>query len=609
MTVAAGFFWLKPVGRPSFARGPDSVADFSLIDHQGTFHQLSRKSAAKAVVIIGHGLSCPIVQKLSLPLNKLRQEYAALDVEILMINANTEDSRAEILKEAQQYSLDVPILLDPSQVVARELGLTRTAEAVVIDTRDWRIVYRGPISDRLDYGVDKQEAQNEYLKTVLNSMASGDRLEFTAVEAKGCLISYEKREPVAYAEIAPIIAQKCLNCHHQEGKFPPYFDSHARLRGWSAMIRETILTERMPPFSADPMYGKYSNDLSLTAREKRLLVDWLDQGAPRGKGTPDPLTNYRPFKPKLFKNRTPIFTARMQEPAPIPANGEVEYKYFEIAGPMAEDLWVDGMRVESTNPRQLHHEALMITPKPLSHYNKLAAPYRDEDEIRKNQDGDILNHTLRAMGDDAEAENDPHYVRTQVWGLGKRQPFAYKRGAVLFIPKGYYLILETHYMGTGRDETEQTTIHFYGSKTPPKRKKPFKSLLVTTKDIAIPPHEPNFAVRTRYYKFDRDMDVIAFLGHLHMRGRAIRLEEKRADGSTKIVMSIPNYYYGWQTGTGLIPDPPVRISAGSSVRAICDYDNSKHNPNNPDPAKTVRFGQTHDRTEMCKMNLQLRETL
>lgn len=591
--------------KPSASGG---LADFTLLDHVGTIHQLSRKSGKRAIVIVGHGLSCPIVQKLSLPLNELNRKLSSQGVELLMLNANTGDNREDIIREAGEYGLKVPVLLDPSQVVARSLGMTRTAEAVVIDTRDWRIVYRGPINDRLDYGVDKQEARNEYLQNVLTRLLNGDRLEFTSQEAKGCLISFEKVDHATFnRHISAIAVRKCLNCHHESKKFPPYFDSYEKLRSWSAMIRETIMTDRMPPFSADPLYGKYSNDLSLTPEEKRLFIGWIDNGAPRGEGSADALKTFKPFEAQIFKGRAPIFTAKMKEPAPIPARGEVEYKFFEIAGPVPEDLWVEGMHVETTNARQLHHEALMVTPKPLEHYLKIVEPKRKAIDISKNEDGDIANYTLLAMGADAAAEKDPHYVRTQVWGLGKKQPFAYKRNAVLFIPKGYYLILETHYMGTGKSESEQTTIHFYGQKNRPLNKKPFKSLLVRTGDINIPPHDPMFVVQTPFYKFEKDIEVISFLAHLHMRGRSIRLEEKDPNGNTRIVMSIPNYYYGWQTGTGLIPDPPLLIKSGSSVRAVCVYDNSRFNPNNPDPTKTIHFGQTHDRAEMCKVNLQLRD--
>jgi hypothetical protein len=51
-----------------------------------------------------------------------------------------------------------------------------------------------------------------------------------------------------------------------------------------------------------------------------------------------------------------------------------------------------------------------------------------------------------------------------------------------------------------------------------------------------------------------------------------------------------------------IPEKPIKVPLGSKLRLICEFDNSASNPNNPDNSKEVRFGQTFDRAEMCKMN-------
>ncbi len=568
------------------------VPDFTLIDHLGTIHQLSRESDARAVVILSHDLNSSAAREASLKFAKVSAQYFKNGITFLLINPDPENPRAKIIESAKAIGLNLPILLDPSQVVTRSLGLSHIAEAAVIDTRDWNVVYRGAV---------------ESVSPILDRLIKGDSVAPTTAQPKGERIAFETHGDVSFSKnIAPIMLVKCMNCHHENGKFPPYFTSYEKVRAWSAMIRETLLTDRMPPFSADTFYGNYANDMSLTAKEKRLFVQWLDAGSP-GDAGPDPLKTFTPWHPVLFRNRQPIFSAAMKHAADIPPQGEVEYKYFEIAGPVPEDLWIDGIHVRSTNARQLHHEALMVVPKPLQYYLDLTKNQRDEEAIAKNTKGDIINYTLLAMSADSAMENDKNYVRTQVWGLGKKQPYAFRKGVVLFIPKGYYLVLETHYMGTGKKETELTSIDFYGSKQKPEGKKPFKTLLVRTGDISIPPGVKRHIVRTPAYKFATDTEIFGFLGHLHMRGRSIRLEEIDKSGNSKIVMSIPNYYYGWQTGTGLMPDPPVRIAAGSKVVAVCEYDNSKQNPNNPDPTETVRFGQTHDKTEMCKVNLQMRE--
>lgn len=114
-------------------KAPDGLADFTLLDHEGRSHSLYRKTDAKAVVIIGQGNSCPIIQKYSQRIRELAVQYGGKDVEVLLINANTQDTRKAIAKEATEFNYGAPILMDPSQVVTRSLGITRTAEAVIVE--------------------------------------------------------------------------------------------------------------------------------------------------------------------------------------------------------------------------------------------------------------------------------------------------------------------------------------------------------------------------------------------------------------------------------------------------------------------------------------------
>jgi hypothetical protein len=88
-----------------------------------------------------------------------------------------------------------------------------------------------------------------------------------------------------------------------------------------------------------------------------------------------------------------------------------------------------------------------------------------------------------------------------------------------------------------------------------------------------------------------------------MRGQAVKVEMTSPEGITKTLASIPNYYYGWQTGAGLEPIEPISVKKGSKLRTKCYFDNSSQNPFNPDPNKQVVWGQRVDRTEMCKMNM------
>lgn len=56
------------------------------------------------------------------------------------------------------------------------------------------------------------------------------------------------------------------------------------VKGFAPMIREVLRTQRMPPWHADPHYGTFENARSISNDQRKLLVHWIEAGAPRGTG-------------------------------------------------------------------------------------------------------------------------------------------------------------------------------------------------------------------------------------------------------------------------------------------------------------------------------------
>ena len=65
------------------------------------------------------------------------------------------------------------------------------------------------------------------------------------------------------------------------------------------------------------------------------------------------------------------------------------------------------------------------------------------------------------------------------------------------------------------------------------------------------------------------------------------------DGQREILCSVPNYDFNWQT-TYTFTNPPY-LPAGTRLVVKALHDNTKDNPNNPNPNSYVRWGQaTYD---------------
>ena len=85
----------------------------------------------------------------------------------------------------------------------------------------------------------------------------------------GALLS--AASPTYTKDIAPILQKNCQECHRpgEIGPFPLL--NYEQTRPWAAAIKESVLQKKMPPWFADPHYGKFSNDRSLSSRDISIL--------------------------------------------------------------------------------------------------------------------------------------------------------------------------------------------------------------------------------------------------------------------------------------------------------------------------------------------------
>ena len=109
-------------------------------------------------------------------------------------------------------------------------------------------------------------------------------------------------------------------------------------------------------------------------------------------------------------------------------------------------------------------------------------------------------------------------------------------------------------------------------------------------------------VTFRPKSFPRDIHIQYLLSHMHVRGRALRMELLKPEKAPEVLISIPDFDFSWHTGAEFVPEKPIFVPKDAGLRVVCEFDNSPENPANPDPDKEIKFGQTFDRNEMCKMN-------
>ena len=178
----------------AWAIEPGRVVDnFRLLDQQSKPHELHSLSDRKAVVLMVQGNGCPIVRQALPALAEVRARYQAQGVEFLLLNSNLQDTRAQVAKEASDFKIDFPILLDESQRIGEALGVVRTSEVFVIDPKGWQLKYRGPMDDRLSYE-RQRPAKNHYLTDALDAVLTGQPVKTPHADGVGCLVNFPERD-------------------------------------------------------------------------------------------------------------------------------------------------------------------------------------------------------------------------------------------------------------------------------------------------------------------------------------------------------------------------------------------------------------------------------
>src|SRR5438067_2707863 len=123
-------------------------------------------------------------------------------------------------------------------------------------------------------------------------------------------------------DVAPILQRNCQTCHRPGEAAPFSLLTYEQARPWAKAIRAAVLAKKMPPWFADPQFGKFSNDASLYQSDIETLVAWVDAGAPLGDRKHMPA-------PKQFvegwKIPRPDIVFQLPKPFAVPATGVMEY--------------------------------------------------------------------------------------------------------------------------------------------------------------------------------------------------------------------------------------------------------------------------------------------
>ena len=517
---------------PLSLAGITRAADFALLDHTGKFHQASYYSDYDAIVVLVESSKTLATERARSALSNVAALHQSDRVKVLLLSPAANEHRQDVFAAMSEAGSELPVLIDETQLVARSLGLTRYGEVVVMDPETLGVLYQGDSTP-----ITTLSAIEEAVPTI---------------ESLGAAIGYRKQRPVSYAaDIAPILERNCVSCHRDGGIGPWAMSSHTMVRGWSPMMREVVMTQRMPPGRFDTHVGKaMSNTSGLTVVEQQLLIDWIDQGAQKNEDS-DPLTEIT-FDTAEFSLGDPDIILDVP-PQEIPATGVVDYRYVPVALNLPQDKWLRAIEFVPGDHEVLHH---VIT--------YLSSPANKSENTEDGGAGRGENLGGFAPG---------------------RQPDEFADNSGRLIPKGSNLLLQMHYTTSGRETVDATRVALYFHDKPPQHV--MSGGVAGQRRFMIPPGAKEHKL-TGVQDIKRDAYLYELNPHMHFRGKYMTYTAQYPDGSEELLLSVPKYDFNWQFNYRL--EEPLFLPAGSKIIARGAMDNSAQNKGNPDPTRPVFFG-------------------
>ena len=523
------------------------IPDFVLPDATGKPIALSDFNNSTTLVVVFLGTQCPIGNAYVPVLGDLQKTYAQQGVQVIAINSNLADDAQSVATHIDEFKITFPVLVDDKQIVADMFSARRTPEVFVLDRRR-HIRYRGRIDDRAGYTYKRAEARRNDVEEAVKELIAGREVTLPETEPAGCLITrvnrLKNKSEITFAKhVSRILQKNCADCHHPGTAAPFSLLTYEDARNWSGMIRETVVERRMPPWSADPRFGHWANDLRMSDEDIDTMVAWIDSGTPLG----DPADLPAPHEyTEGWQLGKPDIVFTMPTEFRVPAQGTVEYQYFVTPTDFKEDVWVQASEARPGNWNAVHHIIVYVREK-----------------------GSTRKQGLPAVCGFAPGE----------------EPMTLPPGIGFKVPAGAELIWQLHYTPTGKVEHDRSEVGIYLCKEPPQRE--VKGGGAVNVRFTIPPGAENHEVVSEA-TISKDVELISLMPHLHLRGRDFKYTAQYPDGRQEVLLSVPNYDFNWQHRYQLAK--PLPLPAGTKIHCVAHFDNSVHNPANPDPTKPVRWG-------------------
>ena len=536
-------------------------------------------AASRVSVFVFLSTGCPISNGYIPELNRLATRFQDDNLSFLGVVPGSHVTADDVARHQSEFGIRFPVLHDPNGHLVRQYKASHTPQAIVVASG--RVVYSGRIDNRyVDLGKRRADVTQHDLQDVLVRLANHQTDAPKRTEPIGCLIEagsnvshrIESDTPTFTTDIVPILFQHCSRCHRRGEVAPFSLLTYEDTVAHASQIRVVVNRRLMPPWKAEPGFGRFRNEHRLSSQQINLIDTWVASGMARGDETRTPPP---PQFTSGWQLGSPDLELIMLEPFDVPADGPDIYQHFVIPTGLTENRLVSAVEFRPGASEVVHH----------------AFVYYDTTGTGRELDKQDPGPGYSRVG----TPGFPVTGSFGGWGPGGL-PRRLPRELGMPLHANADLVVQIHYHPSGRAVTDRSRIglHF----APPTATYLVREIMVANVDLAIPAGECRHH-HSASYTLPVETIVLDATPHMHTLGREIKVEAFLPDGKKRPLVWIRDWDFNWQEN--YVFKEPIGLPAGTRIQLDCWYDNSRENPLNPNsPPQKVRWGDfSNDEMGIC----------
>lgn len=516
--------------------------------------------------------------------NKLgRAEFQVIPVDP-HADINRENALQSYRDELRREWKQTRYLFDPIQMVSGSLLFKNSGDFAVFDPKGPRLLHSGT--------VDELKSQSSFIFQKYIPQVHA----LSAAVQDACAIRYRTYEKMNFEEgfLRPF-SRACQACHVRSEVYD-LFPTLESTIGWKAMSLRTIRLGRMPG-GHDPHY-RHPHRASVSVEDLRRVVHWLsqDQRPTEDMSAAFAADHAARLNKALQERRTleaPVLDISVgdpKNPQMIPAEGPVRYLHIKLGEPLKEDLVLRGIQAEM-NLNVIHHANIMALPLgklPKIYWFHRPTAWLDSlvDYMQNYIGAEVISGLKGWLG--GSPADFSQVIEPILMTFSRRAGLMeYPRGRAFFLPKGTQLGVQLHIQSSGVEEPLRARFQFFSQESEKSYQKLKRFSVLPTKGLRVPANRQSF-LSVSELPFSKAAHVHTLWIHTHYRGVAARVRLFRKNGEEVTVASFP--FLQMKMNSTRSFEPALYLRAGDKIVTEIEYDNSKYNLANPNPARSISLG-------------------